>query len=352
MKINTSNKQPLFRYRRGGGLKPLIATLLALVMLFALAACNNNETPTTTTSQAGLSDPANNQTTDIPNIVSTTTMLHDLVLAIGKDKVKAETLMNYGIDPHTYQATAGDVDRMKNADLVIYNGLHLEGKMGKIFEQLSDKSVSVGETMLNLPAELVEKYGLVKDATFIEVEGEGTDPHTWFDVALWKRAAVTVANAMIQKYPAHAEAYEMNLITHLKELDELDAYIKNRIAELDPSQRILVTAHDAFNYFSRAYEFEVKAIQGISTEAEAGTADISELAEFIAQNDVKAVFFESAVSPKSIESLKAAVEAKGKQVEIGGELYADSLKDADTGYIATFKLNVDTIVDALKKAGK
>lgn len=347
MKINTTSKQPLFRYRRGGGLKPLIVTLLALVMLFALSACNGNSTPTTTNASQ-----SNTAESEVPRIISTTTMLHDLVLAIGKDKVQAESLMNYGIDPHTYQATAGDVDRMKNANLVVYNGLHLEGKMGKIFEQLTDKSVGVGETMLNLPADLVEKYGLVKDATFIEVEGEGTDPHTWFDVALWKRAAVTVADAMMKKFPAHAAAFETNLVAHLKELDELDAYIKSRVAELEPSQRILVTAHDAFNYFSRAYEFEVKAIQGISTEAEAGTADISELADFIAKNDVKAVFFESAVSPKSIESLKAAVEAKGKSVEIGGELYADSLKDANTGYVATFKLNIDTIVDALKKAGK
>lgn len=350
MKINTTSKQPLFRYRRGGGLKPLIVSLLALVLLFSLTACNGGGNQTTTTTTAASN--TDNMGSDIPKVVSTTTMLHDLVLAIGKDKVQAETLMNYGIDPHTYQATAGDVDRMKNADLVVYNGLHLEGKMGKIFEQLSDKSVCVGDHMLTLSDTSVEKYGLVKGAEFIEVEGEGTDPHTWFDVALWKRAAVTVAESMMQKFPAHAEEYEKNLVAHLKELDELDAYIKSRVGELEPSQRILVTAHDAFNYFSRAYEFEVKAIQGISTEAEAGTADISELAEFIAQNDVKAVFFESAVSPKSIESLKAAVEAKGKSVEIGGELYADSLKDAQTGYIATFKLNIDTIVDALKKANQ
>lgn len=351
MKINTTSRQPLFRYRRGGGLKPLIVSLLALVMLFALAACGGGEKPATT----GNSDSgAGSETAEsgVPKVVSTTTMIHDLVLAIGKDKVQAETLMNYGIDPHTYQATAGDVDRMKNADLVVYNGLHLEGKMGKIFEQLADKSVCIGDNMLNLSDELVAKYGLIKGAAFIEVEGEGTDPHTWFDVALWKRAAVTVADALMQKYPAHAADYEKNLLAHLKELDELDAYIRGRVSELEPSQRILVTAHDAFNYFSRAYSFEVKAIQGISTEAEAGTADISDLAEFIAKNDVKAVFFESAVSPKSIESLKAAVEAKGKSVEIGGELYADSLKDAETGYIATFKLNIDTIVDALKKAGK
>jgi manganese/zinc/iron transport system substrate-binding protein len=170
-------------------------------------------------------------------------------------------------------------------------------------------------------------------------------------VSLWKDAARTVAEGLSEADPDGESGYEANLDAYLKELDETDTYIRDRAAELPEAQRVLVTAHDAFQYFGKAYGFEVRGLQGISTDAEAGTADVSELADFIVERRIKAIFVESSVPPKTIEALQAAVKAKGFDVAIGGELYSDSLGDAESGtdtYVLTVKANIDTIVDALK----
>ena len=177
------------------------------------------------------------------------------------------------------------------------------------------------------------------------------DPHIWFDVSLWEAAAKTVADGLSQADPDGKSGYEANLDAYLKELEETDTYIRNRAAELPEKQRVLVTAHDAFQYFGKAYGFEVRGLQGISTDAEAGTADVSDLANFIVERQIKAIFVESSVPPKTIEALQAAVKSKGFDVAIGGELYSDSLGDEDSGagtYLLTVKANIDTIVDALK----
>ena len=276
------------------------------------------------------------------DIVTTTTMLYDLVATIGGEHVKVRALMGAGIDPHLYQASAGDVRRMQRADIIVYNGLHLEGKMGEIFASLS----RVGRTIICAEDGINEAI-LLSDETNPEIY----DPHIWFDVGIWMDVAIHIAARLSEIDPENAEDYIENLENHLSDLENLEEYIHNRISELPVSQRVLVTAHDAFRYFGRTYGFDVRGLQGISTDAEAGTADVSNLASFIAENRINAIFIESSVSPRNIEALQAAIRARGYEVQIGGELYSDSLGDAasrhDT-YILTFKANIDTIVDALR----
>lgn len=275
-------------------------------------------------------------------VIATTTMLADLAKEIGGEHVDASGLMGPGIDPHLYQASAGDVTKLQEADVVLYNGLHLEGKMGDIFASLEGQGRDIICIEKGLDA-----------SSLLEAEDNPQihDPHIWFDVSLWKKAAEYTADRLSEIDPSHAEEYAANLERYSRSLDELDGYIRSRIKELPQQQRVLVTAHDAFRYFGAAYEFDVKGLQGISTEAEAGTADVSSLADFIAQNRIKAIFVESSVPPKNIEALKEAVKARGFSVEIGGELYSDSLGDKASGhdtYILTLRANIDTIVDALK----
>lgn len=274
-------------------------------------------------------------------LVATTTLLADMAREIGGDYVQVDGLMGPGLDPHLYQASAGDVIKMQNADVVFYGGLHLEGKMNDVFEALADN----GRTMI-CAADGIDEVQLLQNQP-----GDNLyDPHVWFDVALWREEAKYLTDQLSEIDPEHALDYNKNFEQYSKELDELNAYIQQRALEIPDSQRVLVTAHDAFTYFSKAYNFEVKALQGISTDAEAGTGDISILADFISERQIKAVFVESSVPTKAIDALKAAVQARGFGVEIGGELYSDSLGDQpynDT-YIKMMRSNIDTIVDALK----
>ncbi|MCL2153014.1 MAG: zinc ABC transporter substrate-binding protein [Oscillospiraceae bacterium] len=275
------------------------------------------------------------------NIVATTTMLYDLALTVGGDQVNVTALMGPGIDPHLYQASAGDVTKMQNADIVLYNGLHLEGKMGDVFASLSasGRAIICAEDGL-------DNSTLLSDENNPDIH----DPHIWFDVSIWKNVARHVAARLIEINPDNGDAYATNLDGYLAELDYLEQYIKHRVEEVAENQRVLITAHDAFRYFGRAYGFEVMGLQGISTDAEAGTADVSNLASFIADSQISAIFVESSVPPRNIEALQAAVKARGFDVEIGGELYSDSIGDKASGhntYILTFKANIDTIVDAL-----
>lgn len=309
-------------------LRKLGVVLLSISLVMGLAGCANEE----------------NQTEDNGklNIVTTTTMLYDLVLNIAGDHANVEALMGPGIDPHMYQASAGDVTTMQQADIVVYNGLHLEGKMGDIFAALNKQ-----EKQVICASDTVDPSELLSDENNPEIY----DPHIWFDVNIWKTVAQHVGDQLSVFDPEHAADYAANLESYLVELDELDAYIASRASELEEGHRVLVTAHDAFRYFGKAYNFEVKGLQGISTDAEAGTADVSNLAKFIASNGIKAIFIETSVPPKNIEALQAAVKAQGFEVAIGGELYSDSLGDEASGdetYIKTCMANIDTIVDALK----
>lgn len=276
------------------------------------------------------------------NIVATTTIVGDIVKQIAGDNINLTTLMGPGVDPHLYKASAGDVTKMQNADMVVYNGLHLEGKMGDIF-----KGLKGGEKSIVAAAEALDKSMLLASEDY----ENASDPHVWFNVKLWKSAVRTVGKELKKLDQKNSELYEKNMNNYLKELDELEEYIEARISEIPKDKRILITAHDAFQYFADAYNFQVRGLQGISTNAEAGTSDLRKLANFIVEKEIKSIFVESSVPRKNIEALQEAVKAQGFNVEIGGELYSDSTGDggspAET-YIGTFKSNIDTIVDALK----
>lgn len=276
------------------------------------------------------------------NVVVTTTLIKDLVKSIGGEHINIQALMGPGVDPHLYKASAGDVKLMKDAHMVIYNGLHLEGKMGEVFENIESSEKSIIAI-----SDYIDEEHLID---FVTNPGN-YDPHIWFDVSLWKEAAKGVAEELKILDKEHAEIFDKNLESYLKQLDDLEEYIKARINELPEENRVLITAHDAFNYFGNAYDFEVRGLQGISTASEAGTSDVRDLANYIVEKKIKAIFIESSVPKKSIEALQEAVRAQGFDVEIGGELYSDSTGDIGTDaetYIGTFKKNIDTIVDALK----
>ncbi len=274
-------------------------------------------------------------------IVATTTMLADMATIMGGDKVEVEGLMGPGIDPHLYKASAGNVKALNEADMVVYGGLHLEGKMGEIFENLQKTEKIIVCISDNIPEEKLLGFG-----------DQGVhDPHIWFDVMLWKEASKNLLDGFIKLDPDNKEYYTKNYEDYAKELDELDAYVRENLNKVKESSRVLVTAHDAFSYFGRAYGYEVVGLQGISTESEAGTKDVKELADFIVEREIKAVFVESSVPRKNIEALQEAVASRGYTVEIGGELFSDSLGDPGTPegtYIGTVKANVNTIVNALK----
>lgn len=283
--------------------------------------------------------PAENKKEDKLNVTVTTTMLYDLARQIGGKYVNVQGLMGSGVDPHQYRASAGDIVKMQRADVVVYNGLHLEGKMGDVFASLED----YGKTVI-CAADGIDESMLIKhDGVY--------DPHIWFDVSLWKLAAKEVANGLSKADPHNAAHYAENFELYDKQLTELDKYIRKRAEELDENQRVLITAHDAFSYFGKAYGFKVMGIQGVSTAAEAGTADVIALAQFIADNRIKAVFVETSLPVKAIEALCEAVRARGFETSLGGSLYSDSLGDETNGtntYIGAFRHNTDTVIDGLK----
>lgn len=277
------------------------------------------------------------------SVVATTSVVADLVEEIGGDAIQVTALMGPGVDPHLYRASEGDVRRMTGADAVFYNGLHLEGRMSELFEQMGERGVSTVAVAEDIdPAILL---------TPPEFEG-AYDPHVWMAVDLWRTAAEAVGAGLIDLDPANADGYRERLSAYLDVLAELDAYVRRRVEEVPEETRVLVTAHDAFNYFGRAYGFEVRGLQGISTVAEAGTADVQDLARYVAERRIPAIFVETSVSPRSIEAVRAAVRARGFEVEVGGNLYSDALGGEGSGadtYETMIRHNVDTIVGALTR---
>jgi manganese/zinc/iron transport system substrate-binding protein len=273
-------------------------------------------------------------------VVATTGMVADAAARIGGERVAVTGLMGPGVDPHLYKASEGDVRRLQEADLVLYNGLHLEAKMGEVLEHL-------GATR---PARAVASAVAPGDLRAVPGFSGAHDPHIWFDVRLWRDAVVAVGEALAAADPAGADAYRRNLAAYRAELDSLDAWVRRRVATVPESARVLATAHDAFGYFGRAYGLEVRGLQGTSTATEAGTRDVQDLAAYLAERRVPAVFVESSVPPRTIEALQAAVRARGHDVRIGGSLYSDALGDPGgpaATYVGIVRANVTTIVEAL-----
>lgn len=269
-------------------------------------------------------------------------MITDMVQNIGGDVVKVQGLMGSGVDPHLYKASEGDVSKLFNADVIIYNGLHLEGKLEDVFEKMRNqqkKTIAVSEA--------VEKGNLINSENF----ASSYDPHIWFHIDYWKQAVQFVIDELKKLDPNNAASFEKNGQAYLAKLAMLAAEISVIVATLPEEKRILVTAHDAFNYFGKLHNFQVLGLQGLSTATEAGVQDVQKLADFIIDNKVKAIFVESSVPKRTIRALQASVEANGHKVTIGGTLYSDALGNPGTEegtYIGMYKHNVKTIVEALK----
>lgn len=275
------------------------------------------------------------------NVVTTTGQITDAVAFIGGEHVRVEGLMGPGVDPHLYRASESDVRRLSSADIIFYNGLFLEAKMEDIFERMArfKTVVAVGESVPE--DQLLESVGYAGHH----------DPHIWFDVPLWQHTVQRIMDTLIEKDPEHRDFYLRKGSEYMEQLQLLHAYVEEKASELKPEQRVLVTAHDAFRYFGRAYGFEVVGLQGISTESEAGTRDVRELADFIVEKQVKAIFVESSVSERSIKAVQEAVRSRGWEVAIGGELFSDALGSTGTPqgtYVGMVRHNINTIVDALK----
>jgi manganese/zinc/iron transport system substrate-binding protein len=273
-------------------------------------------------------------------IVTTIGMITDIVEQVGQDRVQVTGLMGPGVDPHLYKASEGDVIRLAEADLVFYNGLHLEAKMAEVFERMGDRIRTVEVSAQVDPSRLLAHP---------EYEG-AYDPHIWFDVTMWMSAVEVVRDTLIEMDPSHAEIYRANAEGYLAELSGLHDYVRSQAQRVPQEKRVVITAHDAFNYFGQAYGFEVRGLQGISTAAEAGTADVQQLAEFIAERQIPAVFVESSVPARYIEAVQAAVRARGFEVQIGGELFSDAMGSTGTPegtYTGMVRHNIDTVVGAL-----
>ena len=275
-------------------------------------------------------------------VVTTTGMVTDIVENVGGDRVHVEGLMGPGVDPHLYKATEGDVIRLADADMVFYNGLHLEAKLAEVFERMGGRVRTVAVTN-GIPRER-----LIASAAF----GASYDPHVWFDVRLWMDSAREASDALATIDPAHATTYRANAKQYLADLAELERYVRRRVREVPRERRVIITAHDAFNYFGRAYGFEVRGLQGISTVTEAGTGDVQDLAAFIVDRRIPAIFVESSVSPRMIQAVEEAVRARDFDVGIGGSLFSDAMGDPGTPegtYVGMVRHNVDTIVDGLSR---
>jgi manganese/zinc/iron transport system substrate-binding protein len=272
---------------------------------------------------------------------TTTTMITDLVRQIGGDRVKVTGLMGPGVDPHLYKASQGDVAALREADVVFYNGLFLEGQMEDILEKTSEQKPAVQVTTDMPEEELLDSP---------QYEGQ-FDPHVWFDATLWETTVDPVVEQLSELDSDGASDFEQRGEEYRQQVEELDSFAEEEISSIPEEQRMLVTAHDAFNYFGRRYEMEVRGLQGISTEAEAGSRDVQELADFLAENEIKAIFVESSVPPRTIEAVQDAARDKGWELEIGGELYSDAGGDEGTEaetYVGMFRENVETITEALK----
>lgn len=301
--------------------------LLPLILILLLVACGDGA--------------AAEQTDDGRlNVVTTIGQVADTVAIVGGDHVRVSSLMGPGTDPHLYTAGARDVEKLRAADLVFYNGLFLEAQMEDILEQMAERQTVVAVSAGIDPSELLPSANYADEF----------DPHIWFDVTLWMQTVEQVRDALKAADPAHAADYDANAAAYLVELEALHAYVQARAAEVPAEQRVLVTAHDAFNYFGRAYGFEVLGLQGISTASEAGTADVQNLAAFIADRRIPAIFVESSVPVRNIEAVQAAVRNRGFDVAIGGRLFSDAMGDAGTPegtYVGMVRYNIDTIVAAL-----
>jgi len=276
----------------------------------------------------------------VATVVATTGMIADAARQVGGDLVEVRGLMGPGVDPHSYRQTRSDIVAMARADVVLWHGLYLEAQMEEFLQDLGERGTTyaVAET---LPRDLLLGHDDYEDKF---------DPHVWMVPDLWKHVVENVRDALSAARPDSAEVFAANAAAHLAELDELSTYAAGILASVPEESRVLVTAHDAFNYFGQAYGFEVMGIQGISTESEAGLRRIADLVDVLVDRQIGAVFVESSVSDRNIRALIEGAAAKGHKVVIGGELFSDAMGEPGTyvgTYIGMLDHNATTIAGAL-----
>ena len=274
-------------------------------------------------------------------ITATTNIMADGVRALVGDSAVVTPLMAVGVDPHLYKASQRDLDLLFDADLVVYHGLHLEGKMVEVLDKFSRTHPVINVGALLPPTLLIASPDYANTV----------DPHIWFDVHLWTIALENLKNAIIRKKPEWKDYVNANWQEYREKLNELNQYTDREIHKITNQGQVLITAHDAFSYFGKAYNIEVKGLQGLSTLSEPGLNDVSKLVTFIIEKDIKAIFVEQSISPKAIKAVVEGCKRKGHTVQLAGPLYTDSLGEPDGPagtYLGMVKTNVDEIIQNLQ----
>ncbi|UQZ59484.1 manganese transporter [Bacillus subtilis] len=273
-------------------------------------------------------------------VTATTSQIADAAENIGGEHVKVTSLMGPGVDPHLYKASQGDTKKLMSADVVLYSGLHLEGKMEDVLQKIGEQKQATAV------AEAIPKNKLIPAG-----EGKTFDPHVWFSIPLWIYAVDEIEAQFSKAMPQHADAFRKNAKEYKEDLQYLDKWSRKEIAHIPEKSRVLVTAHDAFAYFGNEYGFKVKGLQGLSTDSDYGLRDVQELVDLLTEKQIKAVFVESSVSEKSINAVVEGAKEKGHTVTIGGQLYSDAMGEKGTKegtYEGMFRHNINTITKALK----
>lgn len=275
------------------------------------------------------------------HVVCTTNIVADAIEHIAQDKVHLEMLMGPGVDPHLYKPIEQDITKIAQANIIFYNGLHLEARMADLFEQMSLTKITIAVCQ-----DIPHKF-LIRS----EEHEEYFDPHVWFNPTLWSYAIETITKTLQTHDPDNKPFYEKNKNIYLDKIKEMYQQTKKEIESIPKERRILITGHDAFEYFAKAYNCKVMSLQGISTASEAGTKDVQNLSNFIFKHKIPAIFIETSIPPRNIQAVQQSVKAKGFDVHIGKELYSDALGTQGTEqgtYIGMINYNIETIVTELK----
>ena len=274
-------------------------------------------------------------------VVATTGMVADVAARVAGEHAEVENIIGEGVDPHLFTPTRSDVVALRDADVVLYNGLMLEGKMADVLVRMA----RTGKPVIAVAERLRER-----DDYVLTTQEQYYDPHVWMDVRGWMSAVRVIADELAEFDPAHAEDYRANAEAYLEQLEALDAYVRRVIGSIPEASRVLVTAHDAFGYMGRAYDLEVRGIQGLSTESEAGLRDVRELIDTLVERDIRAVFVETSVADDNVRALIEGAAARGHDVRIGGELFSDAMGEPGTyrgTYLGMIDHNATTIARAL-----
>lgn len=276
------------------------------------------------------------------NVVATIAMISDILENVGNDRIDIITIIGEGVDPHLYKPTARDTKQMLDADIIFYNGLHLEVRItGTILDKMKDKTKAVAVT------DGIDRSRLREASEFMG----GYDPHVWHDVSLWMKATERVRDTLAHTDPKNSGYYHANAKNYLATLQTLHNDMQKLSAQIPAQRRVLVTTHDAFGYLGWAYDFEVRGLMGINTENEVGIADVRKLAAFIIERKIPTMFVETSAAPQGIHAVQAAVKANGFNVKIGGSLFADAMGTPGTPqgtYIGMMRYNIDTITNSLQ----